>query len=254
MPKTKKYLPFPVFLLIAAVVSFSAWQVIKIYGPQAKPLTINEIAPSGGTVSLSLTPASVEVTPNTDTTISLMVDSGSDRLTIVDFEIDYDASKLTLTSPTVGTWLTKQISAVTVGDGKIKGTIGAQPDGSTTGGGAELNRTGSGTLLTFKVKGSTVGSYPITINPTPTTTWTVTGDTANEGSKLKSVTNTTITISNPKLVTDIVGTSRIVDKYDYVELINQYGKLPAGSADFNTSGAVDAADYNRLISDYGKTW
>jgi hypothetical protein len=203
-------------------------------------------------VDLSLSPTTLTIPPNTDTTISLDVNSGDDRLTFVTFGLTYDTSKLTITSPVLGTWLTKVMTPITIANGLLSGEIGSQVDSTVPDGGVELNRTGTGTILTFKVKGIP-GTYPINFTTT-TTAWTLTGNTPNPNSMLNSVSGTTITITSPALITDIIGSDHRVNKYDYVELISQYGKLPAGTADFNHSGSVNAADYNIFLADYGKNW
>lgn len=252
MTKSKSYLPFPMFLLTLVVVGLGAWYTITTYGPVAEQISINEIT-SSGSASLSLSPATIDLASNVDTTISLNVDSGTDKLSVVKFELAYDPAKITLSGLTKGTWITKELGAITLTSGKISGELGAQPD-STANGGAELNRTGSGTLLTFKARGLVSGTQTISINGVPSSAWTVSGTTANDTNMLRSVSGATLTISNPRLVTDIVGDTHKVDKYDYVELVNQYGKLPAGTADFDGSGTVGGGDYTRLMSDYGKTW
>lgn len=342
MPKTKRYLPFPLFLLSLAIVSLGVYYTIKTYAPTPEPLTINQLTTTGS-VSLSLTPATVTVNTNTDTTISVMINSGTDRLRFVVFEITYDTSKLTVSAPTLGTWITKELAPITVSGGKITGQLGAVPDPDPTlvpFGGPELYRTGSGTLFTFKVKGTTPGTYPISFKNTPSSAWTSAPDGVDRGTNqlrttsgtsvvitvvnvapaittqplsqtvtpgqtatfsvsatgtptptyqwkkgsdnITGATSATLTLSNVqtshagsysvvvtnslgsvtssaanlsvKLLTDLVGTDHKVDKYDYVELVNQFGKTPAGTADFNNSGAVDGADYSRFLSDYGKTW
>lgn len=304
MSQTKTYLPFPLFIFTAIVVSLGAWYTIKTYSPVSSTVSINEIStattscqgktegatcqfdycppmpacPSGvscaqvmppcvqktgtcqanscsiaaATVDLTLSPTTVTISPNTDTTISLNVNSGSDRLTFVTFGLSYDQSKLTISSPILGTWLTKVMSPITIANGLLSGEIGTQVDTSVPDGGAEFTRTGTGTLLTFKVRG-VPGTYPISFT-NQTEAWTLTGNTPNPNNMLKSVSGTSLTIVNPALITDIVGTDHRVNRYDYVELVSQYGKLPAGSADFNHSGAVNAADYTIFLADYGKNW
>lgn len=249
--KNKKTSYFRPILVIFAIVAVSSIAFVT-YKNQVTPIGINEVTTSG-TVSLSLTPTTSSVLANTDTTISLVANSGTDKLSLISFELTYDPSKLTVSAPVMGTWLTKQLSPITVANGKITGEIGAQPD-STSNGGAELSRTGTGTILTFKVKGSTAGTYPITFSTVPSNAWTVTGSTANSSNMLKTVSGTSISITNPRLITDLVGTTQLVDKYDYVELVNQYGKLPAGTADFNGDNAVSGGDYTIFMADYGKTW
>lgn len=250
--KKKTYLPFPLFLLTLVVVGLGSWYTIKNFLPRAEPIGINEIT-STGSVSLSLSPSTVELAPGTETTISLSVNSGTDKLSLVKFEITYDPSKVAVSGLTKGTWLTKELGALTLSSGKITGELGASPD-SSAGGGVELNRTGSGTLLTFKAKGLSSGVQTLAITTATSNAWTITGNTPNPVNMLKGISGSTLTVSDPRLVTDLVGDTRKVDKFDYVELINQYGKLPAGTADFNTDGEVSGSDYTRLMSDYGKTW
>lgn len=255
MPKTKRYLPFPLFIVIFVILFSGVWYVIKSNIPRPQPISINELA-TAGSVSLTLTPATVELLPNVESTISLNVNSGTDRLAVVKFELSYDPTKLTVTTPTLGTWITKELAPLTLTSGKLTGEIGAMPDPdpTVTDGGPEIHRTGAGTLLTFKVKGVTPGSYSIVFTNANTTAWTATGTTANANNMLKTTSGTQITITDPALATDIVGTTHKVDKYDYVELVRQYGVLPAGTADFNHSGAVNGADYTIFMVDYGKTW
>jgi len=255
---SKSYLPFPLFLVILGVVGIGAWYTIKTYAPRSQPLSINEVA-STGSVDLALTPNTIELTPNTSTTISLSANSGTDKLSLVQLELIYDPDQLTITDLTLGNWITQSLKPLSLADGKITGEIGAKPDFSTTDGGPELSRTGSGIIFTFKVKGSSPGTYPITFNSGATNAWTAGGISMVDGipnvvNMLRSVSGTTITISNPRLIADIIGSTHKVDKYDYVELINQYGQSPAGTADFNSSGAVEGADYTLLMADYGKTW
>lgn len=253
-PIKKTSLTLPLIGAGILAIALGSWTYFRTSLSKPEPVMINELTTTGS-VSLSLSPASANLIPGQETTISLNINSGSDRLSFVKFELTYDPTKLTLTTPTLGTWLTKVLSPVTLTSGKLTAELGSSLDTTITGGGPEFNRTGSGTLLTFKAKGLVPGTYPITISATPSYAYTVGGTTATTASNmLKTVTGSSLIISNPPLVTDLVGTDHKVDRYDYVELINQYGKLPVGSADFNHSGAVDGADFALIVADYGKTW
>lgn len=249
--KQQKFIKKPLFFLALLILGLAAFFFARPSLLKSLP-TINEIS-SSGSVSLTLSPPTMSLKPNVGTTIALIIDSGTDRLTYTKFEITYDPSKLAISGLAKGTWITRELTPLTHVSGKITGELGANPDSSTTGG-PELQRTGSGSLLSFEVKGLAPGTHTLTLDSNISNVYTISGIIPNTTNMLKAVGSTTITVSDPRLKTDLVGDSRMVDKFDYVELVNQYGKIPSGSADFDGDGNVGGSDYVIFMADYGKTW
>jgi len=210
-------------------------------------LTIAEIT-SSGTVSLSLSPADLTLKTGEEINMALIINSGSDKVSVVKFEIDYDPSKLQISNLTLGSWLTQPLINPTIAGGKISGILGAKPDPNNPTGGDELNRTDTGTLLTFKVKPLSTGNHSLSFN-LPQTEALTTSNTTSSPNMLKAAIGNQFVV---KLQTDLVGDSRKVDAFDYNEILSQYGKN--GTADFNGSGKVDPYDYNTFIADFGKSW
>lgn len=229
-------------LVLVTIAALALFVVLR--RRQAETPTI-AVLTSAGNVTLSLLPASLTSNLNQASTVSMQVNSATEKLTVVKYEISYDPSKLTVSNVTVGSWLTKSLSGPTVGNGKISGILGAQPDPNLANGGPELNRTGTGTLLTFQVKPLVYGTNMLSF--VNANTEAVTG--TNNLNSLKATNNASV---SAKLLSDLVGTTRRVDVYDYTEFLLQFGH--AGSADFNGSGTVDIYDYSTFISDFGKTW
>ncbi len=218
----------------------------NFFAPES--LKIAEIT-SAGSVSLVLSPTDPFLRPNEEKIISLKVDSGADKLTVVKFELNYDPAKLTVSNLAIGTWLTQPLVNPTISNGKISGIIGAKPDPDIANGGPELNRTGAGDLLTFKVKSTSYGTHALIFNNVATEALTM-SNTTSTPNMLKATLGTNIQV---KLATDLVGTNHKVDAFDFGEFISQYGRS-SGSADFDSRNGVDAYDFGTFIADYGKTW
>lgn len=191
MKKSKqKSKVFSKILLISTLI-VTGFFVYSFIQKSSTPLSINEISPTG-TVALSLSPANVTIDTNVNTKISLVADSGADQLSAVSFKLLFDSTKLTVSNLTIGTRLTTVLPpAPVIGVGTIKGELGGTTASSPT---------GSGTIISFDVKGATPGVYDITFDIPFSQAVLLKNDSANA---LKSATKTTITIKSPAVAPSI---------------------------------------------------
>lgn len=187
-PKTKKVLHKKkpnylfVYLFLAGLLVLGT--VIYILIPKPQKSDIFVVGTDTGTVTLSLTPTTLNITPNTESTITLSIDAGTSHATTAQVEIDYDASKLGTPTITQGDYFSLVLSPVSVDNSKIKFTYSI----------AEINvdgaKTGSGTLATIKIKPTVVGTSTLTF-----TEGTLISTTESQTNSLKSVVNAAITVS-----------------------------------------------------------
>lgn len=175
-------------LIVLTVVAFGAiiWRSL----PKAVPVDINLVGSSTGTISLALTPATLSLNPNTESTISLKIDAGTTHATIAQVELTYDESKLGTPVVTQGDFFNTALVEATVGNGKINFVYGA----STDSGGI----TGQGTLATIKIKPTVVGSS--SINFTENTLISNTETSAQRLNVLSSAGNATIQVATTEVV------------------------------------------------------
>ena len=191
MPKTKKRSSntFKLLLMISAIL-VGSWYIFKNYLVTPSTISINEISPTG-VVSLSLSPATVSINPNTTTKISVVVDSGTTPLAAIKLKLNFDSTKLTVTNLVKGTWLPTALVAPIIGTGSITAELAA-PEGAA--------RIGSGTLFTFDVKGAASGTYPITFD-LPYSEAGISTEGQTDINNLKSATGTSITINSAPTIT-----------------------------------------------------
>lgn len=247
MNKRTTHFPKKIAILTLSIVLFLLLGLFGYNYFAPEPIRIAEIT-SSGTVSLSLSPSNLVLKSGEEINMSLYVSSGNDKVSVVKFEIDYDPTKLQITNLSPGSWLTQPLANPTINNGKISGILGAKPDPNIPSGGDELNRSGTGVLLTFKVKPLKIGVHNLTFNLGETEALT-TSNTSSTPNMLKEAVGDQFVV---KPLGDLVGDNRKVDAFDYNEFLSQYGK--SGTADYNKSGKVDGYDYNTFLADYGKTW
>ena len=119
------------------------------YQPAVIP-RIAEVSHSTGTVNLALSPATINIDPNTSQDIIVTINSDNNHTTAVAVELEYDPTTLTVNSITQGDFLSNSLSSAKIEGGKVKFTYAAPPDS----GGTE----GSGTLATISVTSKEVDS------------------------------------------------------------------------------------------------
>ena len=235
MIKTKRSLPFPLFLLILAVVSLGAWYTLKTYAPTPLPVGINEVT-STGTVTLEASPAPTNKFLGQSFTLDINAKSGPDKVTAVQLELVYDPAKLEVTNFTKTDYLPIYLVQPVLTSGKVTATLAAPPD---SGGKADW-----GTIGKIIVKPLTLGTHSIHFND-----GTLVATINSTGNALKSVTSAIITVLN---LGDI-NMDKKIDLFDYNIFVAEYGKTGYSWADLNQSSKVDLFDYNIFVANYGKT-
>lgn len=108
--------------------------------------SINQVGVAEGRVNLTLSPANIVTTANTEQTLTLSIDAGVDYATLAQIELNYDPAKIGTPVVTQGDFLTSSIGTTKVQNGKITFTyITALPEN-----GEQAGKKGTGTLATIK--------------------------------------------------------------------------------------------------------
>ncbi|MFH2085300.1 MAG: cohesin domain-containing protein [bacterium] len=131
---------FPLIVLGVIILGTILWYSL----PHPTPIGINVVGSADGTATLTLTPAEITSTPNTESTLTLLLDGGESHVTGAQIEINYNTSQVDTPQVTLGSFLSVILSEVKIENGKITFTLAAPP---TSGG-----ITGSGLLATIKIK------------------------------------------------------------------------------------------------------
>jgi len=183
MPKKRRKSPPPNYrlLLIGTLILAVAFWYFK---PATAPIGINYIGETTGATTLTLSPGAVSLNPNSESTLTLSINTGDVHVTGAQVELIYDPLKLGTPVVTPGDFLPNVLSAVKVGSGKITFTFAAPP---SSGG-----KTGTGTLATLKIKPSVVGNSSLTFGDTSAVY--ALGSQANQ---LKLASDATITVTAP---------------------------------------------------------
>jgi len=229
-------MPILIIFLVSAVAAVGYTIVRSRFTPQ--PVGINEVT-SSGTISLSVSPFNLMQRPNLVRTLNINVDSGSDKLTAVQLELEFDPTLIELTELTSTGYLSTTLSAATVSNGVARVTYGA----NVSSGGIQ----GSGTIATVKYKSLKPGNSTINFGPN-----CLAAAISSNTNVLKSVTGTSVKTLHPG---DINGDDKVT-LADYNIFLPAYGTTDEGRplVDLNSSGKVDLADYNILVANYGKTY
>ncbi|EKD80639.1 MAG: hypothetical protein ACD_40C00045G0004, partial [uncultured bacterium] len=167
-------------LIILGVISLGV--IIWYSWPRPTPVNINLVGSETGTVTLSFSPSTLNLEPNTESTLTLSIAAGTSPVTVAQVELSYDATKIGIPTLTQGDFLTSSLGTSTVADGKINFTYVAPPTSGAI--------TGSGTLATIKVKPTIVGSSSLAF--TENTIILLAG---NDTNALKSAGSATITVA-----------------------------------------------------------
>jgi hypothetical protein len=182
--KAPTFLPLIIFALI--LIGSAIWYLRP---RPATPIGINLVGSATGTVSLTLSPSTLNLAPNTESTLVLSIDAGTSHVTAAQVELTYDESKIGIPSITQGDFLTGSIGPSEVANGKISFTYVAP---TTT----EVIKgiTGSGTLATIKIKPPVVGSSAIVFTEK---TLILAGPEVNA---LSSAIDSTITVTSSEII------------------------------------------------------
>jgi len=128
-------------IAFALILSYGGW-----YGYThllARPAQIDLIGSNTGLVDLSLSPATVNMAPNTDQTITLGVNAGTTKSTGAQVELSYDPAIVGTPTVTIGDFFTNSLIGAKVENGKISFTYAVPP---------ELpGKAGTGTVATIKI-------------------------------------------------------------------------------------------------------
>ena len=207
------------------------------------PISIAEIA-QGGTVTLSLLPKEGKIIPNPKVkrAVELNVDSGTDHLSAVQIELEFDPTKLKISDFTSTGVMPVELEAPVIDQngGKLTVTFGADPNSGTI--------TGEKNLALFYIEGLVPGDASINFGP---------NSQAAAGSlttnNLGVVVNATYHFNYPG---DITGDNK-VNIYDYGQFLNAFNKTGDPGfdlADFNASGKVDIYDYSIFLANFNKDY
>ena len=140
-------------LIILGTISLGV--IIWYSWPRPTPVAINQVGSETGTVTLSFSPATLNLEPNAEATLTLSINADISPVTVAQVELTYDTTKIDPPTLTPGDFLSSSLGTSTVADGKINFTYVAP---ATSGG-----ITGSGILATIKVKPTVIGSSSLAV-------------------------------------------------------------------------------------------
>lgn len=167
--------------LLSVILVALTLTLINLFRPQ--PLQIAEIN-SSGSVILSLDPASLHLTPNSTTTVTLNYNSPTDPLSAVQVELSYDPALLLPSDIIVDPAFPTSIIAPTIDNGKINFVVGIPLQGST-------GLIGSGKVASFTLKALGVGTSSLAFTTNSIAT------TINQNQNmLKTINNIVVDIAN----------------------------------------------------------
>jgi cell division septation protein DedD len=167
-------------LVVLAIISLAT--IVYYSWPKPVPTAINYVGISSGTIDLSLTPSTLDITPNTESTLSLNIVAGANHVTGAQIEIVFDPDKLGVPTVTLGDFLPVNMESLKIEGGKITFAVAASP---SSGG-----KTGSGVLATIRIKPDLVGITSLTFGQK-----TAVYATESADNLLKSASDASITIS-----------------------------------------------------------
>jgi hypothetical protein len=156
MPKIKRYLPFPLFLLILATVGLGVWYTIKTYAPTPQPLEINEVAPSG-TFTLAFGTPSTPILKDTVSTLPITINTYNSRVTAASLAITYDPTKVLISAVTHGDSLSNTLANPIFTSGKVTFTYAVPPA-------AGSYKQGTGIVANLSIKPLTTSAFTLTFN------------------------------------------------------------------------------------------
>ncbi len=138
----------PIALSLLALAAIGYYVYTRLPQTTPTPLTINEVASIPATVSLTL-PTQISAASGTEVAADITIDTGGAKVTAVQVELTYDATKLGTPTLTQGDFLTDKLGTPKVQNGRIF-FVYVIPLKSA-------GKTGTGTLakLKFKVNGDT---------------------------------------------------------------------------------------------------
>lgn len=228
MPKTKKYLPFPIFILIATVIGIGVWKFIKIYTPIAQPIDVNEInnIRPDGKAHLEASPAPASVYLGSEIKLDINATSITDNLTGVELKLNFDPAKMQITGIEKSEYFPNILANAIFGDsdGHFTTTLGVPVNSGGLAGWGTIGK------VTFLPK--ELGTHTITFDDTVVVSINSTNQNA-----VRSTTPIVITAYYP----GDFNKDKVINIYDYNLLVAHYGS-PYG-----------VYDYNHLVANYGKT-
>lgn len=137
-------------LIILAVVLFSlllgTYSLFRSPRP-GSPLPMVEDNTPASVVDLTFTPPVLTVPPNSEQSLTLLIDGGVNHVSGVQVELEYDPAALQVTYVTQGDFLVDSLVAPKIQNGLVSFTFVAPPDSGGI--------TGSGTLATLDIVSGT---------------------------------------------------------------------------------------------------
>jgi hypothetical protein len=210
-------------LIVSLLAMFTVWHYLRTTKQEA-PVEIAEVSVAGGSVYLKLEPAAATTAVNSETTLTMVINTTTSKVSAAAVELTYNQTKLAVVSVTAGDFLVNTLAAPKIAGGKVTFTFAAPP--------ASGGKQGTGTLATIKVKPLVAGSSKLVF--TAKTQIVAIGKTDNV---LKSATDATITGSTKP--GDLNNDGK-VDIFDYNVLVAKFGN------------PYTIFDYNVLVANYGK--
>jgi hypothetical protein len=179
--RSQKHLVIFALLALTLAIGLVSFQNLR---RSLTPAGINEVSYSQGQVTLTLSPVTLTTNPGQEQTLTLMMNTGSAKVTAVKGELTYDTARMGTPTLSQGTFLTERLKDSSVGSGRISFVYAAPPDSG--------GKSGSGTLATIKIKPTVSGDTKIAI--TSSTEVAALGYPANV---LKSGTDASIQVTTP---------------------------------------------------------
>lgn len=226
----KSLVKTPLLILGAITLGVIAWYS----WPRPVKVDINMVGDVAGSVTLALTPPAVALTPNTESTLTLTIDTTTSHVTGATIEIIYEPTKIGTPVVTLGDFLPNVLAPVKMENGRLSFTLAAPPDSGGI--------IGSGTLAKIKIKPPIAGTSSLTFGE-------MNGVFAlgNQSNQIKLASDTTITVTNPVVKPNkptglrsncFDGGKKITYRWDAVTGVDSY-KLRTDQKDGGNDKSID---------------
>ena len=220
------------FIIGAITLGVMAWYSLPIF----KSPDINWVGDTNGTVIFALSPPAKTITQNTETTLTLSIDTTTSRVTGAQVELMYDKSKLGTPVVTLGNFLPNVFVPVKITDSAISFAVATPPDSG--------GKMGTGTLATIKIKPKVVGSH--TISYSEMIAAFAIGSQENMMKLASDATITVVSQEKPAKPTNLKsncfdGGKKVTLRWDSVANVSSY-KLRLDQKDGNNDKSIDNID------------
>jgi len=149
--KSNRFIIFTTIILL----SLGIFTYLKLT-PPSTPVSINEVTPSG-TVRLSFNPPGSTLIINQNNTITIAIDTTTSKVTVATVVVNYDPTKVAISSITQGSFFPNVLVAPTVANGRASFTYSSP---------VALNSgiQGSGIIATLHVKPLSTAPFTLTFD------------------------------------------------------------------------------------------